>query len=75
MSILDLDLISLRSALTAGQISARELMQETLEKIDAVNPKFNAIVSSLTMTNVWRQRQPPIMQKTKLAHCMEFRWP
>ncbi len=47
MSILDLDLISLRSALTAGQISARELMQETLEKINAVNPKFNAIVSSL----------------------------
>ncbi len=47
MSILNLDLIGLRALLTAGKISARELMQETLDKIDAVNPRVNAIVSAM----------------------------
>ncbi len=47
MSILDLDLASLRATLSAGKISAHELMQETLAKIDAINPQVNAIISPL----------------------------
>ncbi|KQP20351.1 amidase [Pseudorhodoferax sp. Leaf265] len=41
----DLDATGLSQALHAGQLSCRELMQATLARIAARNPRFNAIVS------------------------------
>jgi len=47
MTVLDHDLVGLRTLLQSGQISARELMQETLAQIERENPRVNAIVSML----------------------------
>ena len=41
----DLDATALSQALHAGQLTCRELMQATLARIAARNPRFNAIVS------------------------------
>ncbi|MEM7215618.1 MAG: amidase [Pseudomonadota bacterium] len=44
-SSLELDLVDLIEALDAGTISHEQLMTETLDRIEAINPKVNAIVS------------------------------
>jgi amidase len=45
MDPLDLTADALSRAIHARELSCRELMQATLERIDALNPRFNAIVS------------------------------
>ena len=45
MEILDLPAHRLSRAIRDREVSCREVMQATLERIDAVNPTYNAIVS------------------------------
>ncbi|HIF76253.1 MAG TPA: amidase, partial [Sulfitobacter sp.] len=45
MDLLDWDASDLSEALVARRISAVELMQATLARIEAVNGKVNAVVS------------------------------
>ncbi len=45
MDILDQDALTQSSLLERGKLSATELMQATLDRIDAVNPVVNAVVS------------------------------
>ena len=44
-SFLKFSAIELSLALRSRQVSAADLMQETLHRIDTINPKINAIVS------------------------------
>ena len=43
--IIDMDAVDLSSAIRAKKVSCCEVMQDFLERIDHVNPTFNAIVS------------------------------
>jgi amidase len=45
MNLIDLSASALAAAIAAGRVSCRELMQATLERIAAINPVHNAIVS------------------------------
>jgi amidase len=45
MDIVDLPAHALSACIRTRKVSCREVMQATLDRIDAVNPKFNAIVS------------------------------
>jgi len=45
MELTELSASALSAAIRAGQVSCRELMQATLERIARVNPAHNAIVS------------------------------
>ena len=45
MDIIDLPAHALSTAIRTRKVSCREVMQATLDRIDAVNPKVNAIVS------------------------------
>src|SRR5215831_590874 len=45
MDILELPASALSAAIRARQVSCREVMQATLGRIDAVNPRHSAIVS------------------------------
>src|SRR5215468_3226640 len=45
MDILELPASALSAAIRARQVSCREVMQATLARIAAVNPRHNAIVS------------------------------
>lgn len=45
--LLDMSAVSLAAALRKKQVSARELMTAHLAQVDALNPRFNAIVSRI----------------------------
>ncbi len=45
--ILDMGAVSLASALRRRELSARELMTAHLARVDALNPRFNAIISRI----------------------------
>ena len=47
MQIHELDACALSAAIHRREVSARELMQATLARIDALNPKVNALVAML----------------------------
>lgn len=63
MNILDHDALDLSALLERKILSAAELMQATLERVDAVNPQINAIVSlrdpDALMTEARRADQSP----------------
>ncbi|MEO7368995.1 MAG: amidase family protein, partial [Gemmatimonadaceae bacterium] len=41
------DAISLASLVRAGEVSPRELVQSTIERIEALNPKLNAVIHKM----------------------------
>ena len=43
--LLDLDAVALAGALRSEKVSCVELMSATLDRIEALNPRFNAIVA------------------------------
>ncbi|MED5543974.1 MAG: amidase [Pseudomonadota bacterium] len=45
--ILDMSAVSLAKGLRGKELSAREVMSAHLERVDALNPRFNAIVSRI----------------------------
>jgi amidase len=45
LNITDLDAHALSAAIHAGHVSCREVMTATLDRIEAFNPRFNAIVN------------------------------
>lgn len=53
--ILDMSAVSLASALRNKKLSARELMTAHWQRVDALNPRFNAIVSQIDRENAMRQ--------------------
>ncbi len=44
-ALLELDAVELRDRIAAGKLSCRELMSETLDRIEAANPVYNAVVA------------------------------
>jgi amidase len=55
MTITDLDADALSRAIHAREVSCREVMRATLDRIAAVNPQVNAIVSLQDETDLMRQ--------------------
>ena len=55
MTITDLDADSLSRAIHAKEVSCREVMRATLDRIAAVNPQVNAIVNVQDEADLLRQ--------------------
>jgi amidase len=55
MNVTDLDAHALSAAIHARQVSCREVMTATLDRIEALNPRFNAIVNLADRDALLRQ--------------------
>jgi amidase len=53
--IMDMSAVSLANAIRKKQISAREVMTAHLARVDALNPRFNAIVSRIDYADAMKQ--------------------
>jgi amidase len=67
----DLDAHALSAAIHARELSCRELMQATLARIDALNPKANAIVNRAGDDELLRQADA---RDAQLAHGESMGW-
>lgn len=55
MYVVDLDVVSEAARIARGDLTAEALMQATLARIDAENPKLNAIVSRVDAADLKTQ--------------------
>ena len=73
-----LDACALSAALHRRELSCREVMQAYLARIDALNPKFNALVGLLPHEPLLQQadeRDAMLARGHAWAGCTASRWP
>ena len=62
------DAIEMREAIASGEVSPKELVQETLEKIEQRNPSLNAVVH-LQAERALEEAESRRLKAYRLAGC------
>jgi Asp-tRNA(Asn)/Glu-tRNA(Gln) amidotransferase A subunit family amidase len=76
--LLALSATELSRRIASRDVSCRELMQASLARIEALNPRFNAIVSLRDPAQCWPKpasATPNWRAASDAAGCTAFRWP